>query len=302
MTQTIKDHLSLHVLVFLWGFTAILGKLIILPSVEMVWYRTGLSALGLLVVIRLFKHSFHIHGNGNIKRIWIAGIFFGIHWITFFMSVKVSNVSTCLIGMASTAFWTSFLEPMIRKKQFHSLKVIFSVIGAFGVLIIFSTEDVAGFGLTLALISAFCSSIFTILNADLSKNNSHFTITLFEMLIAFGSISLFLLARSFFATETTIELVPTTMDWLYLMVLALVCTVFAYSYAVKLMKRLSPFTINFTLNLEPVYGILLAVALFGDSEVMSGQFYVGAAIILLAVISYPIILRRLSPVKSNLQP
>jgi drug/metabolite transporter (DMT)-like permease len=298
MRQSLKDHLFLHFLVVLWGFTAVLGKLITIPAVEITWHRTWMSAAGLAVVVWILGKSFRISEKRAISRLFMAGILFGIHWITFFLSVKVSNVSTCLIGMASTAFWTSFLEPLIQKQPFRPLKVLFSIFGVIGIVFIFSVDDVENLGLALALGSSLCASLFTILNAQLSKGYSPFVITFYEMLVAFLAISLFL----FFYGSGAEQILPVSWDWVYLLILAVVCTVFAYSYGVELMRRLAPFTFSFTLNLEPVYGIVLALILFGESELMSGDFYVGTLIILSSVIAYPFVSRRYFGKISKLEP
>ncbi len=299
MTQERKDLVFLHFIIGIWGFTAVLGKLITIPSVELVFYRTALAAIGLWVVISILNKSFKIERRADWYVLILSGFLFGIHWITFFMSVKVSNVTTCLVGMSSTALWTSILEPIFYKERISKLKLLFSALGIGGILIIFRVDMVSMNGLMLALVSSGCASLFTIFNARLVRNIDHFTITFYEMLIAFIAISIFLPFYGKFITQGPLSLAPGWLDWVYILILSVLCTVFAYSYAVMLMKRLRPFTINFTINLEPVYGIILALLVFGKSEIMTPKFYLGATFLLISVLMYPLISRRIKP-KSGL--
>jgi drug/metabolite transporter (DMT)-like permease len=159
-----------------------------------------------------------------------------------------------------------------------------------GLYVIFRFEFEYAWGLTLGVISAFLGSLFTVLNGKWTHDYDHYAITFYEMIGAWISIMLFLPWYAELQSEG-LQLLPTGFDWLYLTILALVCTVYAYSISVELMKRISAFAINLTVNLEPVYGIILAVLIFGESEKMTSGFYWGTGIIVLAVLSYPVLNR-----------
>lgn len=292
MKQELKDFTLLHFIVLIWGFTAILGLLIHIPSVEMVFYRTGFAAIGLFFIVRFSKTGFAIStGKDWLNVIWV-GFLIAAHWILFFLSAKVSNASVCLAGMATCSLWTSFLEPLYFKKRIRPFEVVLSVLALAGMIVIFNVESRYILGLSLAVISAFLSALFTVVNANLTKKYNHFTITFYEMLFACLVILLFFPFYSEFVVKKPLEMIPDThIEWLYILILALVCTVYAYSYSIKLMRRLSAFAINLTVNLEPVYGIILALIIFGESEKMSTGFYLGTLLIMLAVLLYPIMNR-----------
>jgi len=281
-----RDYFELHFIVLLWGFTAILGVLISIPAVELVFYRTLLSAILLGLLIKVRGTSFKVGGTPMLFML-LNGVLIGVHWITFFLAARVANVSVSLAGFATIALWTSILEPLILKKRFQWWEVFLGLIIMLGLYVIFQVEFEYAWGLTLAVISAFLGALFTVLNGRFTFDFDHYTITFYEMIGATVSISLFFpwYANWQFAG---LHLTPTALDWVYLVILALVCTVYAYSIAVELMRRISAFAINLTVNLEPVYGIVLAVIIFGEKEKMTSGFYWGTGIILLAVLSYPL--------------
>jgi len=216
-----------------------------------------------------------------------TGILIAAHWILFFLSARISNVSVCLAGLATISLWTALIEPIYYKKKMRAFDVVLGLIALVGMLIIFKVEFQFWLGLVLGIGSALLASIFTIINAEFVRHGQdHFVVTFYEMLGAFLAIVLFF--PFYYAIQGTIELTPSLTDWSWLVILAVVCTVYAYSISVKLMKDISPFVMNLTVNLEPIYGILLAVLIFGDSEEMSRGFYLGGSLILAAVLIYPI--------------
>lgn len=293
MTQETKDFAFLHFIVLIWGFTAILGVLIDLPSVEMVFFRTLLASVGLLAIVYFRKKSFSFQQR---KDHWVTlgtGALIAAHWILFFLSARVSNVSVCLAGMATCSLWTSFLEPLFNKRRIKPYEVVLSVIAFVGIAIIFNVEFDYFLGLILAMVSAAIAALFTVINGKLTKREDPFVITFYEMIGATLAIALFFPIYLSFEGIDSLALSPTLSDWGYLIILALVCTVYAYSYSVKLMKRLSAFSVNLTVNLEPVYGIAMALVFFPEEEQMTSGFYLGTALILASVLIYPLINRRL---------
>jgi len=263
--------------------------LISIPPVELVFYRTLLAAMLLAILLRFRGARFQLPGKITISLL-LTGVLIGAHWITFFLSARVSNVSVSLVGFATIALWTSLLEPLLLNKQFQWHQVVLGLLTVLGLYVIFTFEFTYTWGLILGIVSAFLGALFTVLNARWTHHYDHYTITFYEMIGAFVSICLFLPLYN--QKAGGLNMIPTTMDWVYLLILSLVCTVYAYSISVELMKRISAFAINLTVNLEPIYGIILAVIIFGDREYMTGSFYLGAAIIILAVLVYPVIGRR----------
>lgn len=291
MIATTKDYLHLHFLVLIWGFTAILGLLISIPAVEVVWYRTLMATLGLGLLMALQKRSFSID-RSSIIQLLLTGTLIAGHWILFFGSARVSTASVCLAGMATTSFWTSLLEPIMLKKQIKWYEVFLGLVIIFGLYIIFHFEFGHALGLGMALGSAFLAALFTVINARFARAHHHHTVTFYEMLGAFLSILLFLpVYRHYLTEDGTLHLQLNFADFGYIFILAIICTVYAYSASIELMKKMSAFSINLTVNLEPVYGIVLAVIIFGDQEKMNAGFYMGSGIILLAVLAHPVLNR-----------
>ena len=289
MMPKFKDYLHLHFIVFIWGFTAILGLLITIPPVEVVFYRTLIASCGLGVIMYISKLSFNV-GKIEITKLLLTGSLIAGHWILFFTSARISTVSVCLAGMATTSFWTSFLEPLVLKKKIKWYEVLLGVVVIAGLYIIFHFEFNHAFGLLLALISAFLAALFTVINARFAKTYHHHTVTFYEMAGACISIVLFFpLYKVLLADNQNLNLKLSYSDLFYISILAVVCTVYAYSASIEIMKKISAFSVNLTINMEPVYGIILAVLIFGEKEKMQGGFYIGASIILLSVLAHPLL-------------
>ncbi|TAH18480.1 MAG: DMT family transporter [Cytophagales bacterium] len=283
----LRDYFQLHFIVLLWGFTAILGKLIGVPSTELVFYRTLVAALGLFIFLKFKKENILIDNSG-VWQILFTGVLISFHWILFFESTRVSNVSVCLAGMATSSLWTSILEPIASGKKTKWYEVVLGIVVILGLYVVFHFEFKYLAGLMMAIFSAMLASIFSITNAKFVKKYNHFTITFYEMVGAFFATAILIPVYNYRVTKDFgFHSLPTTHDWVYIIILGLVCTVYAYSIAVELMKRISAFAINLTVNLEPVYGILLAVVFFDEHNTMTNGFYFGTLIILLAVLVYP---------------
>lgn len=291
MTQEKKDYLHLHFIVLIWGFTAILGLLIDIPSVEVVFFRTLIAAIGLWILLKIWKKKIVLGSRRDYLIIFGTGALIAAHWILFFLSARISNVSVCLAGMATCSLWTSLIEPISQKRKIKGFEVVLSVIAFIGIGIIFNVEFDYLSGLLIAVLSAFISAVFTVINGRLAKKYDPYVITYYEMIGACVSIVLFFPIYRWFFVQT-IVLNPTALDVIYLSVLAIVCTVYAYSISVELMKRMSAFSINLVVNLEPVYGIILALFIFGASEEMSVGFYLGTLLILISVLLYPVLNKR----------
>lgn len=290
---TTSDYLKLHFIVFLWGFTAILGLLISIPSVEMVLYRTLLATGGMALVILFSNGNFRV-SNSDLIKLLLIGCIVSFHWLTFFGSARISNASVSLVGFATNSLWAAILEPWVNRNRIKKFELTLGFIVIIGLYIIFSFDFAYRLGLVLGIAAGFAAALFSVFNAKLVQRgiNSN-TITLYEMAGAFIATALFLpIYKCTYADDNQINLIPTTSDWLYITILALVCTVYAFSVGVALMKKLSVFFIQLTLNLEPIYGIIMALVIFGEKEKMGIYFYLGTAIILTAVLVYPILKRK----------
>jgi drug/metabolite transporter (DMT)-like permease len=292
VVATTKDYFKLHFVVFLFGFTAILGKLISIPAVEMVFYRTLLAAVGMAFLILATRGTFKI-SNSDLIKILITGVIVAIHWITFFASGRVSNPSTSLVGFATCSFWAAFIEPIAKRKKIHALEVGLGLMVLVGLVIIFSFDFNYALGLFLGILSGLTAALFSVINSKLAARVSAYTITFYEMAGACLTVALFFpLYQTYFAEDNQLLLVPTPMDWVYIGIMAIACSVYAYSVMIDLSKKLSVFFIQLALNLEPVYGIILALLVFGQQEVMGWNFYAGTVIILSAVVLYPVLKKR----------
>jgi drug/metabolite transporter (DMT)-like permease len=292
VVATTKDYFKLHFIVFLFGFTAILGKLVSIPAVEMVFYRTLLAAAGMAFLIWAVRGTFKVN-NTDLIKILLTGVIVAIHWVTFFASGRVSNPSTSLVGFATCSFWAAFIEPIAKRKKIHELEVGLGLVVLIGLVLIFSFDFNYALGLFLGIVSGLTAALFSVANSKLAARVSAHTITFYEMAGACITIALFFpIYQSQLADDKQLHLAPAPMDWVYIGTMAIACSVYAYSVMINLSKKLSVFFIQLALNLEPVYGIALALLVFGQQEVMGWNFYVGTVIILSAVVLYPVLKKR----------
>lgn len=287
-TGTVQDYLKLHFIVFLWGFTAILGNEISIDSTDVVLYRTGLAALVLSVIMYFQSRTFKFPRRAIIQ-LFFTGLVVAAHWVTFFEAARISTVSVCLAGMATTTFWTSLVEPLFKRQKIQAFQVLLGLVVIFGLYLIFKFEFNHAAGLTVAVISALLAAVFSVLNSQFTHKYPPYGITFYEMLAAAIGLLIFIPFYKTYVTHSdSIYMWPTSRDWLLLLLLSGVCTVFAFSASVELMKRISAFAVNLTVNLEPVYGIILALLIYGEEEQMSNGFYYGTLVIIAAVLSYPV--------------
>ncbi|WMN06843.1 DMT family transporter [Marivirga arenosa] len=290
MTEELKNYLQLHFVVLIWGLTAILGLLINVSAVAVVFYRTLFSTIILLGLLLLWKKSFKVEFKEFFKIIGV-GLIIGLHWILFFAAARVSTASVCLVGIATCSFWTSLIEPLMSSRKIKIYELLLGILVVLGLYIIFRLEFQYIEGLIMAILAAMLASVFTVLNGKLTHKHNHYVITFYEMMGACLSSLLFIPLYLYYFDTEIVNFIPNQLDWVYLLLLAGICTVLAFSMSVKIQKVLSAFVVNLTVNLEPVYGIVLAFAIFGEKEKMSAGFYLGTAIILLSVLSYPLINR-----------
>lgn len=283
--DNLKSYLHLHVIVFIWGFTAILGKLISLQALDLVWYRMLFASAIMTFVVLLSKEKVKVPFNVLIGFI-VCGIIIAAHWFTFYQAIKVSNVSITLACLSTGAFFASILEPIFYKRSVIWYELIFGVIVVIGLGIIFNLETKYTTGIYLAVTSAFFSALFSVINGKYAKEYDSNIISIYELSSGVFFISIYLFFVGSF-TPAFFALSINDLIWLFL--LSSICTAYAFSASVKVMKSLSPFTVMLTINLEPIYGIILALLIFDDTEEMSPLFYIGALIILVTVIANGIV-------------
>ncbi len=275
-----KSYLQLHLIVFIWGFTAVLGALISLDALPLVWYRMLLAAAFILVYILYKKFPLRLSPK-ELLQLFFAGIVIALHWFTFFRAIKVSNVSVTLACLSTGAFFASLLEPLLTQKKVVLYEVFFGLLVIVGLSIIFRVEAHYIEGILLALTSAFLSALFSIINSKFAQTHNPSVVSFYEIAggVLFFSV-LLAVSGGFDASFFQI----TASDWLYLAILSSVCTAYAFIGSVQVMRFLSPYTVMLTINLEPIYGTILAVLVFDEKEKMSPQFYIGALIIIVTVL------------------
>lgn len=278
--DNVKSYLSLHLIVFIWGFTAILGALITVDADGLVWYRMLFAALFLGGFLWTKKIPFRIAYSAVIKLIMVGGLI-ALHWILFFESIKVSTVAVTLSVFSLGAFIASLLEPLFYKRSIVWYEVFFGLLIIAGLGLILQVEMHYLKGALLALLSVFLGVVFTLFNGKLIEHHEPAVISFYEFLSGVVFISLYFLWKGTF-TADFFDL--TLKNWVLILVLASICTAYAFTASVKVMRRLSPYTVMLTTNLEPVYGIVLAYFILGGKEKMSTEFYWGALLILITVL------------------
>lgn len=278
--DNIRHQIHLHFLVFIAGFTAILGKLITNSPVSIVWHRMFIALIVIFLFVAITRKKLKTSYQ-NIFKYAILGFVISLHWITFFMSIDYSNVTIALSMMSTTAFFTSFIEPFFFSRKIIAHELLLSILVIIAIFLILNSELNYSVGIILGIFSAFFASIFSVLNGLLIKNEKAYKISFYEFLFGVVFISIFLiitgrlddlLIESFFSV-----------NYLYISILGVVCTAYAFIAAVYLLNYITPYSAVLTYNLEPVYGILLALIIFGESEQMSSNFYIGLLLILFSV-------------------
>lgn len=277
---------ELHFIVILLGFTAILGKLITISAVEVVFYRTLFASLGLFFSLILLKKNIIITKIDTFKLLG-TGLIVALHWFLFFYSARISNVSISLVGLSTATFWVAILQPFIDKTKVSYLEIALGLVVIVGLYLIFQTALNHWWALFLSILTAFLQAAFSIINSKLTQRHHSLIITFYEMAGACFFSAFFLGVYWYFEPNTMpINLLPSISDFFWLIILAIICTVYAYSGLVRLLQRISAFSVNLVVNLEPVYGIILAYFIFGEKEKMSFGFYAGVIIICIAVFGY----------------
>lgn len=275
-----KAFIQLHVAIILAGFTAILGKLILLNEGLLTFYRMLLSAI-ILAAFLLYKKQLQILSFKNVVKLFGVGAIISLHWVTFYGSIKYSNVSVSVTCLSAIGFFTSFFEPLIMRRRVDFVEAALGLLAIAGVYLIFNFYPEYKTGIIFGIISAMLASIFPILNKKILNDFSPNTVTLYEM--SGGFIALCFILPFYFHFFPAAYYLPTFSDWFWLMVLAGFCTVFAFNLSLNALKHITAFTTNLSYNFEPVYSIILAFIIFNENKFLGAGFYFGFGLILLAV-------------------
>ena len=289
MDSRAKNILLMHFVILIFGFTGILGKLITIEAIPLVFWRTLIGGGAIYVWLKM-RRKVSKKSASDVLKMGGIGLLVAIHWITFFASIKISNVSVALTMLATSPMFIGFLEPLIFKRKIDWRELTVAAVVLIGVGTIFSFNTTYHEGMILGIISAFFASLFATFNGVLIKTHDASNISLVELLSASAAIFILL----FFTGEVNGDLfVLSGQDWFWITILALVATSFAFIAFTSVMKVLTPFTTSVAINLEPIYSIILAVIIFGDEEIMGTRFYIGASIIICAVMLNTILKRQI---------
>jgi len=273
-----KAMIQLHIAIFLAGFTAILGKLIGIGAISLVWWRLLITVIVLFVFFRLNRQNTN-YSRALILKVLGVGALVGVHWLSFFGSIKFANVSIALVCFSSSGFFSALMEPLILKRRLSWFELVLGLLSMSGIYIIFHFDARYKTGIALGVAAAALSALFSIFNKKLVSQMDGLNMTAYEMAGALVVVSL-IMPFSMLAGNVFL---PAALDWLWLAILSLLCTVWAFFLQLKALHHISAFTLNLSYNLEPVYGIILAFLIFKENKHLNAAFYVGVGLIILAL-------------------
>ena len=273
--------IKLHISILLAGFTGLFGKLVTLNEGLLVWYRMLLAAVMLFLIL---------WGSGKLKRVPFrealkiagTGLLLGLHWVFFYGSIKAANVSIGVVCFSLVGFFTALLEPLIIRRRLSVKEILFSLVAVCGIVLIFQFDTRYRTGIIIGVISSALAALFTITNKKVGVRHASSMMLLYEMIGGFLGLTCLLPFYLYFFPVWTI--LPGMTNFLYLLLLALVCTIGLYLLQIQVLKQVSAFTVNLSYNLEPVYSIILAMLFFGEAKELNFAFYAGLGLILLSVL------------------
>jgi drug/metabolite transporter (DMT)-like permease len=277
-----KAYIELHTAVFLFGFTGILGQLIELNSNILVWHRLWMAAIGMLGYVLLIG-KWRLLSGKEIVRITAVSSVIVVHWLLFYGSIKLASVSVAMICLSTIALFTAILDPIIHRKPIAKAELVLSVFAVLGVTLMAEDQKQHLLGIAVGLASAFFSALFTVLNKSLVDRYDSRLLSFYELFTGF--LLLCVLLPIVNVMMPLGKWTPSGSDWLYLALLSFFCTVIAFNLSLSSLRFLSPFTVNLSINLEPVYGIALAFVVFQEYRELGLGFYLGAGLILTSVLA-----------------
>jgi drug/metabolite transporter (DMT)-like permease len=285
-----KALIHMHLAVLLWGFTGVLGRTITLDAPVLVWYRMLLTAIFMAVILFYRKQWVKI-ASRDLARLMLVGCLIGLHWVGFYGAIKFANTSIALVCLSTASVFTSLLDPLVNKGKYDIKEILLGLLALAGVYFIYRFQQLYGLGILFGIIAAILSSIFTVLNKGIAHKYPSRTMVFYEMTTGWVLITLLMPIQYYFFPNT--NFIPHTgsvigadwyqNDWLWLVILSLCCTVWAQSLALTALKKLSSFTVTLSVNLEPVYGILLAFFFYKENKELHAGFFIGMGLILLSV-------------------
>jgi drug/metabolite transporter (DMT)-like permease len=274
-----RHYVLLHIIVFIWGFSPILGRYITANAWQLVWYRILLTIIAMYVYLKVTKHDMRI-SKTHFWQLTGIGIIIMFHWMAFYGAIKVSNVSVTMVAFSTGTLFSSFIEPIFYKRRIRAYEVVIGLIIIAAIGMIFSIETEYWLGIVLGILAAFTSSFFGVFNGLLATKLRPAIISFYELSAAFVGLTIFIAIMGYFDAPF---FVLDRASVIGLLILSLVCTVFPFITSVDLSKHISPYTIVLTVNLETVYGIIWAILFFNENREVKPSFYLGVFIILGAV-------------------
>jgi len=286
----LRLYLQLHLLIFLLATTAVLGKLITLGPAGLVFWRTGIASLAAAAWVFVVRRQSLWPGRHRAAAFFGIGMIIGAHWLCFFGAIRLANISICLAGMATISLFTAFTEPLLERRRVRPFEVLLGLLVVVGIALVAGIERGHLTGLAVALLGALLAAVFPVLNRRLvTTGGDPLMMVAWEMA---GACTVAVLLHP--VLDAGIPLLAwQALDWLWLLLLALVCTVFAHAFHIHLLRRMSAYTANLAMNFEPVYGAMFAALFFGEHKQLHPLFYAGLATILAANLLHPYCLRRL---------
>ena len=268
--------LTLHLIIVILGFTGIFGKLITLGTIELVWYRMLIAFISLFIFLAYKKQLFDISRKDSLALLGIGAIV-ALHWFFFFESIKVSNVSVAVVCLATSSFFSSLIEPIFFKRKLLLYEVILGILVFITLAYVLGADTKYTLGYIYGISAALLGTLFTIYNAKYIQRIDAAKISMIEMLAGVIIFSIILILSENYTVFT--ELISFS-DFTYLIILGTICTAGAFVWMTEIMRHITPYSLIMAINLEPIYSIILALIIFGVSEMMSTQFYIGGSIII----------------------
>jgi drug/metabolite transporter (DMT)-like permease len=276
-----KALIQLNAAVFLWGFTGVLGRAISLDSTMLVWWRLLITMVSLWILYIIQGKARRIPAR-SILTISLIGTILALHWVCFYASIKLANVTIALTCLSTTALLAALVEPLILRKRFDAVEIFLGLFAIAGIFIIYNTHLEFSTGIVVGLLSALLTVLVSVLNKKIIDQFLPEQITLYQLTGGFLGLTLLLPLFKYFFPETWTS--PAPWDWLWLIILSWVCTIFTFFLYIRALKNVSAFTVNLALTLEPVYGIILAFILYKENRYLNDWFYLGFALIAVAVV------------------
>ena len=288
-----KYHLLLHIIIFMWGFTGILGKVIQLDAVVIVWHRVLIAMVALGIALLILKKPVKLSSRKELLNLSGVGVIVALHWVTFYQSIQLSTASLGILCLSTTTLHVAWLEPLVMKRPFSWVEFALGLLVICGIYFVSRDFDASDMkALAYGLCSALFAALFSVFNGKLVQQTPAHQITLIEMVSAFVVISVYLLCIGRLNTSLfTMRMA----DFLWLLFLGILCTSFAFLATIEVVKRLGAFTVSLSINLEPVYTIVLAIFILGEHELLNPSFYVGSVVIVLVIILNGLIRHYLKP-------